>query len=102
MSGVLRRTQLFSERKNGIVDAGYRLCVTGIGNMVEPSPFASRLIGSSDVYDQEWDDMIGHIDDIGWIEYEDRNTLSGTVSDVAGSANGWWMGGQHVLYGNTP
>ena len=94
MSGVLRRTAMWSHYKDGVYDTGWRRVVTGAGSMIEPGPFSAITLSCSNTYDKEYGDQIGHIDDIEWTRYKDRNRLSGTVSGVAGSADGWVHGGE--------
>jgi hypothetical protein len=99
-SGVLKRTALFCRINGGVYDSGWRACVTKIGNMVEPTPYSMRVDASTDTHDQEFYDQIGHIDDIGWTQYKDRNLLSGTVSAIKGSSDGWVHGGITIMIDN--
>ena len=92
-SGVLRRSALWCHHMDGVFDSGWRQVVTGIGNMIEPSPISLCPMAGSDVYDLDPNDQIGHVDDVQWTKYDDWNLLSGTKSDIQGSANGWVHGG---------
>ena len=93
-SGVLRRVALLCHYHGGVYNSGWRKCVTIIGEMVEPAPFSSIGCPSTDAYDQVVDDQIGHIDDIEWTRYNDKNLLSGTVGGPVGSPEGPTQGGE--------
>lgn len=99
-SGILRRTALFCQINDGIYNSGWRKCMTKIGVMVEPAPFSQIVFPSTDTYDQEFRDQIGHVDDLEWISYGDRNLLSGTLGGIQGSEDGWTHGGFPVLIDN--
>jgi hypothetical protein len=100
MSGILRRVAFLSHHKNGVYDFGWRRVVTGIGAMVEPSPIFATADPSTAATDRVYGDMIGHIDDIEYLSFEDWNALSGTRGDVAGGVNGHVHGGIGLTFGN--
>lgn len=97
-SGILKRTALMCHHEGGVYDSGWRRCVTGIGVMLEPTPFSSRVDSGTDTYDMEYDDMIGHVNDIVWVRYRDRNSMTGTLGGPHGSEDGWVHGGISIYY----
>jgi hypothetical protein len=100
MSGILRRTALMSHHKNGVYDFGWRRVVTGLGSMVEPSPFAANSAPSTSTTDQVYGDMIGHVNDVEYLPFGDWNALSGTPGDVRGGAKGNVHGGTGLTFRN--
>lgn len=100
MSGIKKRTMLLCHNKGGIQDSGWRRVITGIGGMLEPTPMSSRLTESADDYDVEYNDQIGHIDDLEFIPFGDWNRLSGTKGGPTGSADGWVHAGSSIAHGS--
>lgn len=98
MPGILRRTALWSDWKNGVYDSGWRKVVTAQGSMLEPTPYSAYAPGSNTT-DFEYGDQITHIDDVEWIDFGSFNKLSGVAGGTQGSADGFVHGGL-TLYGD--